>query len=275
MRKKILLFLFLLLIPVTGNAKTVHIKQNIYTETINKLPYNIRIVLQRLNRGEIGYIGYYDDTINVADQIIKYTNWNFQAMGEKETQKNYQTLLSVPSFSLTKTDISEIAKGESPNYCLAICPIKENTANARIAYWKYAKKAVRKAGVRNGMSDKTAVKKIYTWLCHEVKYQHGKKDNCEAATLFLKKTGVCRDYADAFWAMCQVCGIPCKCYIGYALENHEWNRVKIGKKWYWIDVTWMDDGRKKIDKNYGPSLKLWKDHRKDYEHKKNVIRYGY
>ena len=133
---------------------------------------------------------------------------------------------------------------------------------SRYIYWQWVNFSVFRAGVRNKMSDKKAVKKMSKWICKHTKYKMGEPDNAEGATLFIKGTGVCRDYADAFWSMCKVCGIPCYCYIGFVDMGdgtwgyHEWNRVKINKKWYWIDLTWYD-----ATGCYYLRKKIWKDHK--------------
>lgn len=144
-------------------------------------------------------------------------------------------------------------------YYVSITDRKGNTSKERKRYWALAKKAVRKAGVHNGDSDKEAVRKISKWICKHTKYKTGTYDNSEACTLFRKGTGVCRDYSDAFWSMCKVCNIPCEYYTGRAGGAHGWNRVKVSGKWYWIDVTWMDG--KTIEKKYYLKRKLWKNHK--------------
>lgn len=144
-------------------------------------------------------------------------------------------------------------------YYVSITDRKGNTSKERKRYWTLAKKAVRKASVHNGDSDKEAVRKISKWICKHTKYKAGTYDNSEAYTLFSKGTGVCRDYSDAFWAMCKICNIQCKYYTGQAKGGHGWNRVKVSGKWYWIDVTWMDG--KTIEKKYYLKRRLWKNHK--------------
>ena len=48
---------------------------------------------------------------------------------------------------------------------------------------------------------------------------------------------ICDGYASTFKKMCIYTGIKCE-YI--ASNNHAWNLVKIGKKWYHYDTTWND-----------------------------------
>ena len=42
--------------------------------------------------------------------------------------------------------------------------------------------------------------------------------------------------------MCNYFGIDCVNVGGDAEGGHEWNYVKVGKKYYGVDLTWMDSG---------------------------------
>ena len=50
-------------------------------------------------------------------------------------------------------------------------------------------------------------------------------------------SGVCEAYAEAFKVLCDSAGIPC---ISVYSSDHEWNAVKLGSSWYYVDVTWID-----------------------------------
>lgn len=61
----------------------------------------------------------------------------------------------------------------------------------------------------------------------------------------------CSAYADLFYVLCKASNIPVRYIIGKADgEWHAWNRVRIKKKWYWVDCTW----------DYWLSRKLWRTH---------------
>ena len=58
---------------------------------------------------------------------------------------------------------------------------------------------------------------------------------------------VCEGYARAFMVLCQQLGVPCVLVDGPAKdgvfdqpEDHMWNYVRLGGKWYAVDVTWND-----------------------------------
>ena len=55
---------------------------------------------------------------------------------------------------------------------------------------------------------------------------------------------VCVGYAYTFKMMCNYFGIDCVNVGGDADGGHEWNYVKVGKKYYGVDLTWMDSGSK-------------------------------
>lgn len=81
--------------------------------------------------------------------------------------------------------------------------------------------------------------RTYTWL---EQARVAKRANCSA-------------YADSFYALCKASNIPVRYVIGWADNGrnawwHAWNRVRINKKWYWVDPTW---GR-------WISRKLWSSH---------------
>lgn len=84
---------------------------------------------------------------------------------------------------------------------------------------------------------KTKVKQIYRY-CYLTKYKRHAKT---AKDVFKYRRGDCAAVAEAFYVMCKKNKIPVRYVIGWCDgECHAWNRVKIGKKWYWIDATLGD-----------------------------------
>lgn len=81
---------------------------------------------------------------------------------------------------------------------------------------------------------KKRLRKIYLY-CAKTQYVFGKK---YARNVFEERQGDCAGIAAAFYVMCKRNRIPCKYVIGWCEYGcHAWNRVKVGKKWYWIDAT--------------------------------------
>ena len=63
--------------------------------------------------------------------------------------------------------------------------------------------------------------------------------------------GVCEAYAEAFKVLCDAAGITC---INMYSVDHEWNAVKLGGNWYYVDVTWFD-----LDPETDNDLQYWEE----------------
>ncbi|GHV42859.1 hypothetical protein AGMMS49546_22860 [Spirochaetia bacterium] len=112
------------------------------------------------------------------------------------------------------------------------------------------------------------VKVIHDWICDNIAYDaemyfSGRVRSQDYVSVLKKKAGVCSGYVSVFNAMCALAGIESIGISGYSKgfgyrgvvggqADHEWNAVKLGGKWYLIDVTW-DAGhidRRTFIKNY-------------------------
>lgn len=266
--------------------KTIRIQSNIYQNELNKRfkDKELRTIVKLVTNGQIGYVGKFKDVKRIKDEInsksgTTFVVWRQVKPGQDENY--YKPFLQAKYKTVTDDEITYNAtynnkfvhyKTSDLIYCLRLYDKEGNLAKQRMNYWALAKQATRKAKVKNSDSDREAVRKIAYWICKHTKYAYGQYDNAEAGTLFSKGRGVCRDYSDAFWAMCKVSGIQCEYYAGTVTGGgrHGWNRVKIEGKWYWIDVTWMDCG-KSINKNYYLKRKLWKNHKITELGQKNAL----
>lgn len=266
--------------------KTIRIQSNIYQNELNKRfkDKELRTIVKLVTNGQIGYVGKFKDVKRIKDEInsksgTTFVVWRQVKPGQDENY--YKPFLQAKYKTVTDDEITYNAtynnkfvhyKTSDLIYCLRLYDKEGNLAKQRMNYWALAKQATRKAKVKNSDSDREAVRKIAYWICKHTKYAYGQYDNAEAGTLFSKGRRVCRDYSDAFWAMCKVSGIQCEYYAGTVTGGgrHGWNRVKIEGKWYWIDVTWMDCG-KSINKNYYLKRKLWKNHKITELGQKNAL----
>lgn len=266
--------------------KTIRIQSNIYQNELNKRfkDKELRTIVKLVTNGQIGYVGKFKDVKRIKDEInsksgTTFVVWRQVKPGQDENY--YKPFLQAKYKTVTDDEITYNAtynnkfvhyKTSDLIYCLRLYDKEGNLAKQRMNYWALAKQATRKAKVKNSDSDREAVRKIAYWICKHTKYAYGQYDNAEAGTLFSKGSGVCRDYSDAFCAMCKVSGIQCEYYAGTVTGGgrHGWNRVKIEGKWYWIDVTWMDCG-KSINKNYYLKRKLWKNHKITELGQKNAL----
>lgn len=95
-----------------------------------------------------------------------------------------------------------------------------------------------------GKSDYKKVKLIHDYIVNNTKYQFA--SNCYTAYgALLEGRAVCQGYAQLAYKMLTEAGV--KCYIitgkannGRTTQSHAWNMVRVGKKWYYLDVTWDD-----------------------------------
>ena len=117
-----------------------------------------------------------------------------------------------------------------------------------------------KAGLKDGMSERSAVKKINDWIINHMTY---KINNGDADVGFKTGLGQCHTYAQMFDEMCDIVNISCTYESGYAdgaggWGSHAWNKVKISNTWYYIDTTWNDSRPRN---RYYLSKTLWSDHK--------------
>lgn len=109
-------------------------------------------------------------------------------------------------------------------------------------------------------SDYDKVLKAHDWLVDNVEYDTTLSDSYiyNLYGALVSRKAVCEGYAEAFKYLMDYAGVPCILVVGSATnsngdtENHEWNYVKINKKWYAVDCTWDDPiitGNGKITNN--------------------------
>ena len=107
----------------------------------------------------------------------------------------------------------------------------------------------------SGINDTFLKAKIlHDWICYYIDYDtdhyFGRANNRQDYVSVVKnKKAVCSGYANLFNQMCRLANITSIRINGFSkgagynghLDNypdHDWNAVKIGSKWYLIDVTW-------------------------------------
>ncbi len=89
-------------------------------------------------------------------------------------------------------------------------------------------------------SEVQKVKRIHDYICENTTYVNDGTNYCHSAHAALKaKAAVCQGYSTLFYAMCVQAGLEVRCIPGISSnQNHLWNIVKIGNKWYNVDTTW-------------------------------------
>lgn len=118
-----------------------------------------------------------------------------------------------------------------------------STASQESVMGAEIKKAVKSLKLSN-CTDLEKVKKIYDYICENTTY-YGDGTNYyhSAYAALLDNSAVCQGFATLFYAMCVESDVEVRCvagkaYSGGSMGDHLWNIVKIGSKWYNLDVTW-------------------------------------
>lgn len=97
-----------------------------------------------------------------------------------------------------------------------------------------------KTETKNCKNDLEKVKAIHDWMVKNISYDTTYRQHNASDTLN-NKVAVCSGYSTLFWNFMKEMGIPCEIVLGYSRgSSHAWNEVKLGGKWYYIDVTWDD-----------------------------------
>lgn len=95
-----------------------------------------------------------------------------------------------------------------------------------------------------GMTDYQKIKYVYDYLILNCEYDI-RKDG--AYYNLITGKSCCNGYAEAFLAIMEEMGIPCKYTVN---SDHAWNTVYLNGAWYNIDTTWGDAGGDNISYEY-------------------------
>lgn len=100
-------------------------------------------------------------------------------------------------------------------------------------------KAMKK--IKAGMTQLDKAMVLHDYLALQVSYtdKSSAKYRLTQEGALVRHKANCQGYAVTYAALLQQAGIKAKC-ITSADMNHMWNLVKIGSKWYHVDVTWDD-----------------------------------
>ncbi len=120
------------------------------------------------------------------------------------------------------------------------------------------------------LSDVDKVMAVHDYLIDHIEYAYSHIVR-RAYGALIEKKAVCQGYAQAFQKILSNLNIEGHTVIGWNISEkpvlHEWNRVKLDGKWYYIDLTW-DDTPWVSHRNYKHFLintpMLGKDHQKWY-----------
>lgn len=96
---------------------------------------------------------------------------------------------------------------------------------------------------------------LHDWLTVEVDYytetpQPEEAEFKSAIGAICNKKANCAGYTDAFYLLGRMAGLDIESVVGFAKEPHAWNVIKLGEKWYGVDVTWDNIMFKRDDIEY-------------------------
>ena len=176
----------------------------------------------------------------------------------------HMTTLALPSYAFPDPDIGDMIENDYPRiYWILSYMVKSRFTWTRLYMWyrpvekwqgAYAQRGVFNQKV-NAVVKKLKKKckgrsKVYKarialdYLAKHCTYRSSIYDQT-AYGVFVNKSAVCAGYARAYKLLMDELGIPCICVSGFVGgESHMINLVKISKKWYYVDPTWCDVGKK-------------------------------
>lgn len=116
-------------------------------------------------------------------------------------------------------------------------------------YFKIALKAI---GISSRDIVYTKVKKINDYICKEYSYgnygytlnENTSNDTRSVGRMLSGKIGCCEGYARLVKIFCDYYGLDCILTVD---RDHMWNEVKVNGKYYILDTTWNDIGKKSSD----------------------------
>ena len=169
--------------------------------------------------------------------ITSYVNAN--KWETEDIIEEYQRIIldSPEVYNYTKGKVTVKVDGSKTyvtefDYCASVSKMKTMKKDFDAA----TKKALE--GIKKDM---TAVEKalyIHDYIIVNTAYDTAKK-SITAYDCLVGKKAVCQSYAHAFQYLARQAGLTCET-ISSKTMNHMWNYVKIGSKWYHVDVTHDD-----------------------------------
>lgn len=119
-------------------------------------------------------------------------------------------------------------------------------ANALLGIEKFAKDWV-KQHIKEDMGEFQKAKTIFDFMKKNYKYSYSDQmiikgySKYSPLSLIHNKEGVCNAFAGLFMALAKESNLECVYIVSNPDSDgitHGWNLVKIGEKWYHVDLTW-------------------------------------
>ncbi len=100
-------------------------------------------------------------------------------------------------------------------------------------------------GFTPATTDAQKIATIYSYITATVTYDYENLHNDShklkhtAYAALINKTAVCQGYAVLFYRLARECGLDARVITGVSQgENHAWNIVRLGDRYYYVDSTW-------------------------------------
>lgn len=159
----------------------------------------------------------------IKKDFLQYQKRGYRGFFDKVSKKNGYLMGIVSGSCVTIC-------GEAPAYVsIQVCYLTTKGQEKKID--KTVKRIVKKLGTGSRV---TRILRAHDYLIQNMHYDSRFYSPYQA---FMKGRGMCMAYALAFQRIMQEMKIPCLYVKG---RNHAWNMVKVGKRWYNVDVTWDD-----------------------------------
>lgn len=114
----------------------------------------------------------------------------------------------------------------------------ENFDEAKQRFEARAKEIIKKTEQFSQLDVKEQM--VHDELIETVKYNKNAEMGQSAYSALVNGESVCAGYARAFQYIMQQIGVPCYYCTGTSDGDHAWNIIKLGGKYYNVDVTWDD-----------------------------------
>lgn len=105
------------------------------------------------------------------------------------------------------------------------------------------------SGITDSMTDVEKIRYIHDYLIENITYDADALDCDNVYGALIKQRTHCQGFSKSVCCLCDKLGIESMLVTGNAGGPHMWNMVKVGGKWYNLDVTWDDPdfGGRKFD----------------------------
>ena len=103
----------------------------------------------------------------------------------------------------------------------------------------------------DGLSTVEKIERVHNYIINNAEYDNDSDnstyDSTSAYGTLIEGKSVCSGYSDSMAIFLDILKIP---NLKVKSENHIWNLVYVGGKWYHLDLTWDDTGNEKYGNDF-------------------------